>query len=304
MKGKEKTFYNMTGVITSLEVKEAQTKEGPKPYAVARITTPASNGIKSRTIPILTFYPTGIKELQKHKEGDTIRVSGTFESFTGKDGKKKETFAVTGEGGPIKRNPSFYPIVGTVELIDVVEKEGTSIAVVGYYPKGEKNAQMLTASDKEGVDYLRSLRKGSPLSAVATNQSLNQGVKVNEFLARSIEDMDTKPLKCTGIIKDIKFETFQTPLGPKEFASATMLIGKDKEMPLLTLEKSGLEYLKTLKDGDSIEGAVKLEEVEGDKGKNYALKLLGKYINPQNKLIGNAISGKKARQYPDELYIE
>lgn len=102
----------------------------------------------------------------------------------------------------------------------------------------------------------------------------------------------------------LKWMAAKTPLGPKEFASATILIGKDKEMPLLTLEKSGLEYLKALKDGDSIEGAVKLEEVERDKGKNYALKLLGKYINPENKLIGNAISGKRARRYADELYIE
>jgi hypothetical protein len=98
--GSTRKTYVVSGSVSSVEVKQANTSQGPKPYAVARIETAAAEGKKSRTIPVLTFYPTGIKALQGKKDGAKVKVFGTFESFKGRDGKKKQTFAVIGNHTP------------------------------------------------------------------------------------------------------------------------------------------------------------------------------------------------------------
>lgn len=100
--GSTKKTYVVSGSVSDVEVRQAATKEGPKPYAVARITTAGKEGKKGRTIPVLTFYPTGIKALQGKKDGAKVKVFGQFETFTGKDGKKKQTFALIGNHTPKK----------------------------------------------------------------------------------------------------------------------------------------------------------------------------------------------------------
>lgn len=98
--GSTKKTYVVSGSVTDVEVRQAATKEGPKPYAVARITTAGKDGKNGRVIPVLTFYPTGVKALQGKKDGAKVKVFGQFETFTGKDGKKKQTFALIGNHTP------------------------------------------------------------------------------------------------------------------------------------------------------------------------------------------------------------
>jgi hypothetical protein len=98
--GSTRKTYVVSGSVSAVEVRQANTSQGPKPYAVAKITTAAAEGKKSRTIPVLTFYPGGIKALQGKKDGAQVKVFGTFETFKGKDGKKKQTFAVIDKHTP------------------------------------------------------------------------------------------------------------------------------------------------------------------------------------------------------------
>lgn len=102
--GSTRKTYVVSGSVSGVEVRQANTSQGPKPYAVGKITTAAGDGRKSREVNVLTFYPGGIKALQGKKDGASVKVFGTFESFKGKDGKKKQTFAVIDKHTPQLKN--------------------------------------------------------------------------------------------------------------------------------------------------------------------------------------------------------
>jgi len=98
----DKKLYTVSGTLTSLDFKEAKTKTGLKPYAVGKLVTPETAGKKSITIPILTFYPDGIKYLKEQKVGHKVKLLGRFGTFTAKDGKTKRTFSAM-FGGDLKQ---------------------------------------------------------------------------------------------------------------------------------------------------------------------------------------------------------
>jgi len=102
--GSTRKTYVVSGSVSAVEIKQANTSQGPKPYAVAKITTDAAPGKKSRTVSVMTFYPKGIKALQGKKDGSQIKVFGTFESFKGKDGKKRQVFAAIDKHTPKLKN--------------------------------------------------------------------------------------------------------------------------------------------------------------------------------------------------------
>jgi hypothetical protein len=317
----KKKYYKVSGVVSDITIKEAQTKEGPKTYAVAKLTTPETERNKSRVLPILTFYPEGIEILKKAKEGENISILGSFESFTGKDGKKKQTLAVisdaTGKEVVTEDKKPTAPHLRTIEGT-VVEKEeidkGTrdGITMITYIPKGKEieadEVHIAFAIEEKGHRYFDSLQINDKISMVGMSYTgaNNDKANVSLFSTKNIEDLNKEPLRHKGIISDLQFKKSKTPLGNKEYASATVTFGEGKEkrfMPILTFEKEGVEYLKGLKNGDEIDGATKYEELKTNTGSTLVLKLLGKYINPQNKMVDLAFSGKKTPKQSDEMYI-
>jgi hypothetical protein len=42
----KKKYYKVSGVVSDITIKEAQAKEGPKTYAIAKLTTPETEGKK------------------------------------------------------------------------------------------------------------------------------------------------------------------------------------------------------------------------------------------------------------------
>jgi hypothetical protein len=85
---KDKKTYILKGKIKDIEMKVAYTKEGEKEYGTANIEVETKNG-KTRKIPVLTFYPTGIDLLYMTKEGSKIEVFGTFTKIKGTNGTNK-----------------------------------------------------------------------------------------------------------------------------------------------------------------------------------------------------------------------
>jgi hypothetical protein len=82
---KEKQTYILKGKLKKIEMRVAHTREGEKEYGTGELEIKTKSG-KSRTVPILTFYPTGIDFLYMSKEGKEVEVFGTFTKLKGVNG--------------------------------------------------------------------------------------------------------------------------------------------------------------------------------------------------------------------------
>jgi len=85
---KERPTYILKGTLKNIEMRVAYTKEGEKEYGTADLEVKTPCG-KRRTVPILTYYPTGIELLYMTKEGTKVEVFGTFTSLKGTNGTNK-----------------------------------------------------------------------------------------------------------------------------------------------------------------------------------------------------------------------
>jgi uncharacterized OB-fold protein len=80
-------LYNINGkLLTDVEVRQAKTKGGDKPYAYGRVETKGG-----KAITIMTFVKNGIEALDGKKAGDGVRLYGTFTK-----GDKGRTFSAMG----------------------------------------------------------------------------------------------------------------------------------------------------------------------------------------------------------------
>jgi hypothetical protein len=82
---KEKKTYILKGKLHNIEMRIAHTREGDREYGTAKINVETKSG-KKRTVPIMTFYPTGVDYLYMTKEGSNVEVFGTFTKLKGTNG--------------------------------------------------------------------------------------------------------------------------------------------------------------------------------------------------------------------------
>lgn len=71
---KKSSLYNINGTLLGdVEIRQAHTKNGEKPYAYAKVQ--AKN---EKVITIMTFVTSGIKALTGKTAGTAVRLYGTF----------------------------------------------------------------------------------------------------------------------------------------------------------------------------------------------------------------------------------
>ena len=88
---KKSDLYPLKGVLLGdVEVKQANTQTGPKPYALVKV-----EGKGKKVTTIMTFVAAGIKVLEGKKAGEAIDVYGTYTK-----GDKGQTFSAMGNSVP------------------------------------------------------------------------------------------------------------------------------------------------------------------------------------------------------------
>ena len=85
---KSTLYYPEVTLTTSVEIRQAKTEKGDKPYAYAKATTKGG-----KALTIMTYVKAGIAALTGAQEGETLRLYGTYEQS---DDNKIRTFSAMG----------------------------------------------------------------------------------------------------------------------------------------------------------------------------------------------------------------
>jgi hypothetical protein len=90
---KKNDLYNISATLLGdVEVRQAQTKTGPKPYAYVKVQ--AKN---EKVITVMTFVTAGINALQGKTAGTLVRLFGTYTPVKNAEGKVTgRTFSAMG----------------------------------------------------------------------------------------------------------------------------------------------------------------------------------------------------------------